>query len=194
MPKPIEFDRDVFLEAAMLHFWEQGYNATSIRDLTARTGLHAGSIYHTFKNKRSLFLETLKLYFNQRMEEINSLFGVSEPALIKLKNYLDHIVKGSMSRNDCKGCFMVNTISENMSNDEEIQGYITNSFQKMEREIKKILDDAKSEGTIAKDKDTSGLANLIITTIHGLSILNKIHLKKETLEAIINNLMLSVKS
>ncbi len=89
---------------------------------------------------------------------------------------------------------MVNTISENMSNDEEIQSYITNSFQKVEREIKKVLDDAKSEGTIAKDKDTSGLANLIITTIHGLSVLNKIHLKKETLEAIINNLMLSVKS
>lgn len=56
------FDPQTALEHAMLAFWEQGYAATSVDDLTRVTGLGRGSLYATFENKDALFLRCLDLY------------------------------------------------------------------------------------------------------------------------------------
>ncbi|NMG58023.1 TetR/AcrR family transcriptional regulator, partial [Geitlerinema sp. P-1104] len=57
-----EFNRQDVLDKAMLTFWRQGYEATSIRNLIASMGIHRGSLYDTFGDKHSLFQETLAHY------------------------------------------------------------------------------------------------------------------------------------
>lgn len=87
---------------------------------------------------------------------------------------------------------MVNTILEIPINDTEIKDRITKVFHEVELILKKTLEDAKTEGSISKDKDTEGLAKLIITTIHGIRVLNKTHPKKAALDMIINSLMSAI--
>ena len=192
MARPIEFERDKVVKSAMLQFFENGYQSTSMSDISACTGLHPGSLYHAFQNKRNLFNEALDLYIRQRMEFIKDIFGTDEPALLKFRSYFDLIVKSSLSKDGCKGCLMVNTILEIPLDDSEIKGRITKVFHDVELVFKKILEDAKREGCISKDKDTNGLAKLIITTIHGIRVLNKTHPNKATLETIMNNLMSAI--
>ena len=192
MARPIEFERDKVLKSAMLQFLENGYQSTSIRDISACTGLHPGSLYHAFKNKRNLFNEALDLYIRQRMEIIKEIFGTDEPARVKFRNYFDLIVKSSLSKDGCKGCLMVNTILEIPLDDSEIKGRITKVFHDVELVFKKTLEDAEREGSISKNKDIDGLAKLIITTIHGIRVLNKTHPNKAELKAIMNNLMSAI--
>ena len=45
--------------AAAGSFLERGYEATSIDDLVAATGLHRGSLYKAFGSKRGIFLAAL---------------------------------------------------------------------------------------------------------------------------------------
>lgn len=192
MPRPIEFEPEQVLKSAMLQFWENGYKSTSMRDISACTGLQPGSLYLAYRDKRSLFIETLDLYIRQRKKFIETIFGTNESALVKFRNYFDLIVKSSLSKDGYKGCLMVNTILEIPLDDTEINDRITKVFHYVELVFKKTLDDAKREGSISKNKDTSGLAKLIITTIHGIRVLNKTRPKKATLEAIINNLMSAI--
>ena len=192
MARPIEFEPDKVLKSVMMRFWENGYQTTSMSDISACTGLHPGSLYHAFQNKRNLFIEALDLYINERKEFIKSIFGTDEPALLKFRNYFDLIVKSSLSKDGCKGCLMVNTILEIPLDDSEIKGRITKVFHDVELVFKKTLEDAKREGTVSKNKDIDGLAKLIITTIHGIRVLNKTRPKKATLDAIINNLMSAI--
>jgi len=192
MARPIEFDHDQVLNAAMVQFWTHGYHATSMRDLSAATGLQPGSLYLTFQNKRNLFITALELYINQRVNIIKAIFETDEPALARFRNYFDLIIKSSLSKDGYKGCLMVNTILEMSVEDADINKRITKVFQKVERVFKKALEDAKREGAISKDKDTAGLAKLIITTIHGIRVLSKTRPKKATLNAIINNLMSAI--
>ncbi|MFD6986988.1 TetR/AcrR family transcriptional regulator, partial [Streptomyces sp. NPDC059956] len=60
--RPRSFDRGAALDKAMFAFWERGYEATSISDLTASLGISAPSLYAAFGDKRKLFDEVVVVY------------------------------------------------------------------------------------------------------------------------------------
>lgn len=60
--RPRSFDRETALEKAILAFWEHGYEATSVSDLTRVMGIGAPSLYAAFGDKRSLFEEVVREY------------------------------------------------------------------------------------------------------------------------------------
>lgn len=62
--RPLSFDRDVALHAAMLLFWRHGYEATSLADLTAAMGVTPPSIYAAFGDKKGLFLAAVDRYLS----------------------------------------------------------------------------------------------------------------------------------
>ncbi|MFD9882507.1 TetR/AcrR family transcriptional regulator [Streptomyces alboflavus] len=60
--RPRSFDRETALEQALRQFWEHGYEATSVADLTREMGIGAPSLYAAFGDKRTLFEEVLVRY------------------------------------------------------------------------------------------------------------------------------------
>ncbi|MGO4430809.1 TetR/AcrR family transcriptional regulator, partial [Streptomyces sp. MCAF7] len=60
--RPREFDIDDALSAAVAVFWAKGYEGTTMADLSAATGLKAGSIYAAFGSKADLFKRVLDHY------------------------------------------------------------------------------------------------------------------------------------
>ncbi|MER6919328.1 TetR/AcrR family transcriptional regulator, partial [Streptomyces spiralis] len=59
---PRSFDRATALEKALLAFWEHGYEATSVSDLTRVMGIGAPSLYAAFGDKQALFAEVVREY------------------------------------------------------------------------------------------------------------------------------------
>nr|WP_031224887.1 TetR/AcrR family transcriptional regulator [Streptomyces roseochromogenus] len=60
--RPRSFDRATALEKALVAFWEHGYEATSVSDLTRIMGIGAPSLYAAFGDKRTLFEEVVRVY------------------------------------------------------------------------------------------------------------------------------------
>lgn len=60
--RPRSFDRATALEKALMAFWEHGYEATSVSDLTRAMGIGAPSLYAAFGDKQSLFDEVVRVY------------------------------------------------------------------------------------------------------------------------------------
>lgn len=60
--RPPEFDRAAALKAATLLFWEHGYEATSVGELTRVMGIRPGSLYAAFGDKKSLFKAVVEAY------------------------------------------------------------------------------------------------------------------------------------
>ncbi|MFE9726915.1 TetR/AcrR family transcriptional regulator [Streptomyces sp. NPDC005794] len=60
--RPRAFDQEAVLEAAMLLFWEQGYEATSLAQLREATGLSSASLYGAFGSKEGLFERAVEHY------------------------------------------------------------------------------------------------------------------------------------
>jgi AcrR family transcriptional regulator len=60
--RPREFDPDEVEDAAMKLFWDRGFDAVSISDVTAATGVNRRSIYAEFGSKENLFDRALRRY------------------------------------------------------------------------------------------------------------------------------------
>lgn len=52
----------MLLDKAIRMFWTNGYEATSVRDLTCELGIAAPSLYNTFGGKQQLFAEAVEVY------------------------------------------------------------------------------------------------------------------------------------
>lgn len=96
--RPRSFDRDAALAAATRLFWERGYGATSIGELTEAMGIRQpASLYAAFGDKRSLFEESVAAYgrtpagsFMGRALEEPTAYGVFARILRETaRNYAD---------------------------------------------------------------------------------------------------------
>ncbi|KPH83146.1 TetR/AcrR family transcriptional regulator, partial [Bosea vaviloviae] len=63
--RPSQFDRDAALEAALMAFWRDGYQANSVKALSERLGITRSSFYNAFESREAMFMEALERYLER---------------------------------------------------------------------------------------------------------------------------------
>src|SRR5439155_6557880 len=112
MARPKAFDPDQAAQEAMEAFWERGYNATSVSDLLAEMGLHRGSLYGTFGDKKQLFLAALDKYQDQNVAMIREVLeqpGSARQAIVAL---LDVAIERCTGAGAARGCLAAKAAME----------------------------------------------------------------------------------
>jgi TetR/AcrR family transcriptional repressor of nem operon len=74
-----QFDQDEVLDRAMMLFWSQGYEATSIEELVEATGINRGSLYATFIDKNGLFLAVIDRYLETVAKSLMASLSDPDP-------------------------------------------------------------------------------------------------------------------
>jgi AcrR family transcriptional regulator len=83
-----ELRRHDVIGAAATLFAEQGYQATSIADLTAATGLTAGGLYHYIGNKEKLLLAICDELLAPLLEQAREIVARPDPPRRRLRDLL----------------------------------------------------------------------------------------------------------
>jgi TetR/AcrR family transcriptional regulator, copper-responsive repressor len=86
--RPRSFDRDRALERAMHVFWRQGYEGTSVSDLTRAMGINPPSLYAAFGDKEQLYLEALGRYQERRLKLVAQWFEEEPTAKAAVRRLL----------------------------------------------------------------------------------------------------------
>lgn len=87
--------RDEIIAKAMILFFENGYEATSVRMIMEQVGGEIGMFYHYFKSKEELFDKVVDAFFKNYEEKLSGLIrGCSSPE--ELVNMLLPIYEKSM--------------------------------------------------------------------------------------------------
>jgi len=162
MPWEKNFNTDTVLNSAMDAFWSRGYEATSISDLTKCMGINRGSLYASFGDKHSLFLQALRKYGTIHLSDwvaaLSRTHGPRDAILAAFDSAVEAAIKGQPR----KGCFLVNTALELSPHDEKVADYIDASFEEMETFFRTMIEQGKDNNEIPDHVDPVETARTLL--------------------------------
>lgn len=171
MARPREFNKEDVLQKAMMLFWQQGYEATSMADLLAATGLSKSSLYDTFGDKRKLFLSALKSYRQFRQEGFQASLNDGRPARESIAALFEEFATKAVEGRRGYGCMSCNEAVEFGPGDEEVRGIVLADFQAVEDAFAKAIARGQRDGSIANQEPAQKLARFLNVHLQGLYVM-----------------------
>ncbi|MDH5163888.1 TetR/AcrR family transcriptional regulator [Heyndrickxia oleronia] len=167
-----EFDEEKALDAAMHLFWEKGYSATSLSDLTAKMGIQRPSLYAAFGDKEGLFEAALRRYTKLHASKVRIKLQ-NRPVKEGIRTFFEELVEEEFKKETDKGCFCINTMVELASHNEkfeiltrEHQMYLSVLFQE-------LIDEGIRNGEFTNNLNSKALAQMLVTSLVGLTVMIK---------------------
>lgn len=168
--RPRSFDRDAALERAMEAFWEHGFEATSINDLTTAMGINPPSLYAAFGDKETLFMEAIERYQQQRAEALGRAFDEEPTARGAIERLLVETA-GQLTRTGVpRGCMLVMSTANCSADSAHVQDALAQRRATLKARLKARIDRAVDEGELAPGTDTAALTDFYSMVIQGMSL------------------------
>ena len=132
MARPREFDEATVVEAARDRFWDAGYAATSLNDLSAATGLGKTSLYGAFGDKHALYLRIFDEY------SAAAVRGVAEELAARTRARSSGSARTcwrTRPRSACnpRGCLLARGTAELAGSDEAVADRARQAFRRARR-------------------------------------------------------------
>jgi len=172
MARPREFDSDDALQASVNLFWEKGYHATSITDLTEAMGVLRGSLYKAFGDKHTLFIKSLKAYSENLLEGMRKNLETSKP-VEALNRTLDIVVGTAHGKAARKGCMIANSALELVPEDPVTAVCVNKHYDAMESLLTRALEKARTDGKLKTEMSPTEAAQAILVWIQGTHTIGK---------------------
>ncbi len=172
MARKLEFDRDEAIQAALHSFWERGYEATSVDDLTARLGIGRASLYNCFKDKRSLLLEAIDSYQQQTREMLSTALASTANGKSAIRALLIQIA--DTCGDTPKGCFFVNIGLELAQQEPDIQRKVLAAVERLDDMFYALIRRGQSDGSVRSTVPARETAQAIAAATVGINALKRI--------------------
>jgi TetR/AcrR family transcriptional regulator, transcriptional repressor for nem operon len=182
--RPKAFNREKALIQALQLFWRKGYMATSLQDLVETLHLSRSSLYDTFGDKRTLFLEALKLYSERVISRMARTLNESPSVRAGIQTLFDELTAGVGSQSGAMGCFMVNSVAELVPYDPDVTEIAAAYSDALQRLLTEALTQAALQGTVASKQAPEQLAAYVFNAMQGIRILIKSGATREQAQAI----------
>ena len=169
MGRPREFDVDRALEQALHVFWRQGYEGTSINDLTQAIGITKPSLYAAFGNKEDLFRKALDRY-------IDGPGGYVQVAMAKptVREVVEHLLLGAADAvtnpENPPGCLAVQAALCCGDAAESIKQELMTRRANGEDDLRKRFERAVDEGDLPADTNAADLARYVSAILQGMAV------------------------
>jgi AcrR family transcriptional regulator len=182
--RPRAFDRGAALAQATRLFWQKGYEATSMADLTQAMGIGSPSLYAAFGSKEGLYVEALRHYGDNYEALVWGRFRAAATAREAVAAYLLEsaaALTGSLGDNPL-GCMV--TLSSIDCDDqpdlgERLRAARAVSLERLEQRFRQAIDD----GELPPGLDIRALGRFLQTLQSGMSILARDGASRADLEA-----------
>jgi TetR/AcrR family transcriptional regulator, transcriptional repressor for nem operon len=184
MARPREFDEGAVLDAAVLCFWKQGYEATSVRDLVAHIGITAASLYNAFGDKRALYQRALDHYVEasiaDRIRRCEAL-----PPRQAIEAFFEDIVKRSLNDRDRKGCMLVNAALDVAPHDPAFRKVVAEVLIGIEAFFLACVRAGQADGTITRSLPAETLSQNLLGVLTGIRVLARVRPERALLEGVV---------
>ena len=168
--RPRAFDRGLALHRALEVFWQQGYAPASVASLCKAMKINPPSLYATFGNKATLFLEALRHYEQTYWEAPAQRFLAAPDIYAAVEDFFQEAAQILLSPETPCGCMVVETVRQ----------LRLATKQMFAERLRRAIRDKQ----IPPDTDVPALAGALNTLLEGLSLQARDGLFQSELKAI----------
>jgi TetR/AcrR family transcriptional regulator, transcriptional repressor for nem operon len=180
-----EFDRDEALHKAMEVFWSRGYEAASVGDLVKQMGINRQSLYDTFGDKHSLYLQALDRYRETEGRKVFELLERPGPVKRALRQLFQSVVECSLAGGERRGCFVGNAVSELAGRCKQTAEKACGNMAAAEDAFHRALVRGRKAGEIKGGRDLRAVARFLYSSLQGLQLMSKATTDRKTLEDVV---------
>lgn len=189
--RPRAFDREAALAAATRLFWQKGYAATSISELTEAMGIGTPSLYAAFGSKEALYGEALR-YYGQNYEGL--VWGnfakarTAREAIAALLMDSAAALTASVGRCEPLGCMVtLSTVGSEgqVELGETVRAARAGGLERVRERLRRAVDNDELDASI----DINGLARFVLAVQNGMSLMARDGASREELEAVARHTM-----
>jgi len=183
MARHKEFEKDKALDAAIGVFAQHGYEGSSTDALLSAMKISRQSMYDTFGDKRSLYLQALKRYNTASIQQIIADMQDSDQPLDALEGALLAFASRPTSEAS-KGCLGVSAICEFGRTDTEVSLLTDSASTVLGKAIHALLLDSRTKGQLSAEIDPEAATQFLGATLSGMKVSARNGASTETLRAI----------
>ena len=167
--RPRVLDRDVGLEIAARLFCKQGYEGTSIADLTQAMGVTPPSLYAAFGSKEELYQQALDYNFEREARRRSEALQGEMTAYDAISFYLYDVAQGITDPGKPRGCIISTAVLQHSEAIEPVARAVAARREAAIQAMKARFDRAVSDGELSTETDTDALARFYAAIVQGMS-------------------------
>jgi len=159
--------KNEIIAAALQTLHLQGYNATSVQDITAAANVPKGSFYNHFASKEALAAVVLEEYWQGIQGRLAMLKDKSIAPLTRLKRYFSALRDSGRAREFHSGCLMGNMAAEVAAQSKPLREQLTATWTAWSRALEACIAEAQADGSLRKDLSAATLASFLLNSWEG---------------------------
>ncbi|ALC82384.1 MULTISPECIES: TetR/AcrR family transcriptional regulator [Bacillus] len=188
--RPRTFNRDEAVVAAMLLFWEHGFESTSLAQLRdAMGGISAASFYAAFESKEALFCEAMDKYISTYGQVSESFRDKSISPKVAIERGLRKSARMQTEKSHPLGCLLVLSAITCSPEQKHMQDMLSEERKRVRGWIKDCIERAVANGELRDSTDIPMLVTLFETFLRGISTQARDDVPYEAIDAAITQLM-----
>ena len=164
----------------MMLFWQHGYEATSLAELTKAMGVTPPSIYAAFGDKKRLFREAVGRYLAQPVPPAE-IVAQSDHAIAAARWLLEGAAIAFTGEHTPPGCLLASSAIAVSADAEDVRRELADIRLGIEEALRRKIADDVEAGVMPTDTDATTLAAYTIAVVQGLSTLARDGASREKL-------------
>jgi TetR/AcrR family transcriptional regulator, transcriptional repressor for nem operon len=187
MPRQLEFDRDAALDAAAQVFWRQGFEATSIDDLTEALGIGRASLYHSFTDKRTLLTHVVDRYQQVARDHLATCGARPGTGRAVIEAMLQGIAK--VKPGEPQGCMCINLGLELGEMDTALRTQVVAGLDRITDTFLMLLKRGQLDGSISQKVDAKTVAEALMGGVVSINALKRLEVPGSSLQSVLASQM-----
>jgi TetR/AcrR family transcriptional regulator, copper-responsive repressor len=169
--RPRAYDAETALAQAMTAFWQFGYSATSLDQLSDATDMNRPSLYAAFGDKRALYLQTLDSYTERSKAGIAQALDPQLSLAEGLQRFYEYALASYQPSGDpARGCYLIGTAVTEALGDEEVRTRLGDALREFERMVAARIQQARHDGELDATADPQALAMITLAVLYSMAI------------------------
>jgi AcrR family transcriptional regulator len=185
--RPRSYDPDTALAQITATFWEAGYAATTLEELSANTDMNRPSLYAAFGDKRAMYQHSVDAYREKIRRALVETLRHDRPLREVLRTFYEWILTIYLSGDHgARGCFLIGTALTESVRDEAARGAVSGYLQEIEAALEARFRVGIERGELSRVADPAALAKLASAVQQSLAVRARSGTSQTALKAVVD--------